>query len=261
MDFITYLFAFLAPGAFVYVDLIAAATNALNGAILSLRPDHYKKNYITVMGVLVMAVFGGIGGGITRDVLLNTTPGSLTNPWYLILIVIAWLVGLKIAFGKGQKFRETFFQLLTSFSLPWYAIVGVEKGLEAEWPLLGAIFLGIIGPTTGRFLIDVAAKVPAKHLVQGEWFIGTAALTSICFFLLRAGAYGAPFSLALGFVPATLLAFLIGFTFRVAAIWFGWEEPMPKVPAWLLKGQPRRDTLKEKMQPGWEPEWLEPENE
>jgi hypothetical protein len=36
---------------------------------------------------------------------------------------------------------------------------------------------------------------------------------------------------------------------------------MPKVPAWLLKGQPRRDTLKEKMQPGWEPEWLEPENE
>jgi hypothetical protein len=95
--------------------------------------------------------------------------------------------------------------------------------------------------------------------VQGEWFIGTAVITSLSFFLLRAGAFGAPWALALGLVPATLIAFLIGFVFRVAATWYGWEEPMPRgIPAWLLKGQPKRETLKEKMQPGWEPSWEEP---
>lgn len=57
-----------------------------------------------------------------------------------------------------------------------------------------------------------------------------------------------------GFVAATLVAFAFGFGFRVAAIWFAWEEPMPRVPAALLKGLPPRLTLKEKMQPGWEPE-------
>lgn len=66
--------------------------------------------------------------------------------------------------------------------------------------------------------------------------------------------------LSLSLVAASLLAFLIGFLFRVAAIWFGWEEPMPrKIPTWMLKGQPRRETLKEKMQPGWEPSWETPE--
>jgi len=258
MDFLTYLFAFLAPGAFVYVDLLAATVNGFNGALLAQRPDHYRGRYVTVVGILVFTIFGGIGGGVTRDILLNTTPGSLTNPWYLILIIIAWIVGLQLAFGKGQRFRETLYQFMTAFSLPWYAVVGVEKGLEAGWPLLGAIFLGVVGPTAGRFLIDVASGVPAKQFVQGEWFIGTAVLTSISFFLLRAGAYGAPFALSLSFVAATLLAFLIGFIFRLAATWFDWEEPMPKVPAWLLKGQPKRESLKEKMQPDWEPEWLEP---
>jgi uncharacterized membrane protein YeiH len=239
--------------------LLAAFTNALNGALLAQRPDHYKGIYITAMGILVFAVFGGIGGGITRDVLLNEVPGSLTNPWYIILIVVALIIGLFTAWNRGMQFRETYYQIMTSFSLPWYAVVGVEKGLAAEWPLLGAIFLGVVGPTAGRFLIDTASGVPAKQLVQGEWFIGTAMLTSLSFFFLRAGAYGGP-GLSLSLVAAALVAFAIGFTFRLAAIWFLWEEPMPRrIPAWLLKGQPKRESLKEKMQPGWVASWEQPE--
>jgi hypothetical protein len=40
----------------------------------------------------------------------------------------------------------------------------------------------------------------------------------------------------------------------VHAAWWAWEEPMPRVPAHLLKGLPGRLTLKEKMEPGWETE-------
>ena len=252
MGLIPYLLSFLTPGGFLYVDLFAAFTNALNGALLAQRPDHYRRNFFTVIGILVMAIFGGIGGGTTRDILLNEVPGSWTNPWYFILMILAWIIGLLIAFRKGQKFRETFYQFLTAFSLPWYAVVGVEKGLQAGWPLLGAIALGVVGPTAGRYLIDITSGVSSKHLVQGEWFVGTAILTSISFFLLRNGAMGG-FGLSLEFIPATLIAFLIGFAFRLAATWFGWEEPMPRVPAALLEGMPKRETLKEKMQPGWEP--------
>jgi uncharacterized membrane protein YeiH len=56
-------------GRFTTIDLIAASTNALNGAILARRPDHYKE--FTVVGILAMALLGGLGGGITRDVLLG----------------------------------------------------------------------------------------------------------------------------------------------------------------------------------------------
>lgn len=258
MDIITNLFSYLTPGDFLYIDLLAAFTNALNGALLCQRPDHYRGRYITTVGILVFAIFGGIGGGVSRDVLLNQEPGALTNPWYLILVAVAWVIGLQTAWTKGQTFRETYAQIMTSFSLPWYAVVGVEKGLAAEWPLLGAIFLGVVGPTAGRFLIDVASGVPAKQFVQGEWFIGTAVLTSVSYFFLRAGAFGGP-GLSLSLVAASLVAFAIGFVFRIAAIWYLWEEPMPRgIPDWLLKGQPKRESLREKMQPGWVPSWEAP---
>lgn len=70
-------------GDLTTLDLIAASTNALNGALLARPPDHYKN--LTVMGVMVMAVLGGIGGGVTRDVILNQMPAALKNPAYLVL--------------------------------------------------------------------------------------------------------------------------------------------------------------------------------
>jgi hypothetical protein len=52
-----------------------------------------------------------------------------------------------------------------------------------------------------------------------------------------------------------LIAFAVGFAFRLAAIWFCWEEPLPRVPDHVKGEVKKRTTLKEKMQPGWEPEY------
>ena len=67
-------------GDFTTIDLIAASTNSLNGALLARRPDHYK-NW-TVVGVLLMALADGPGRWITRDVLVGEVPSALTNPAY-----------------------------------------------------------------------------------------------------------------------------------------------------------------------------------
>ena len=82
-------------GSFVVIDLIAATTNAFNGAFLARQPSHYR-NY-TVIGILLLAVFGGIGGGVARDVLLNDVPSALTNGWYLILCTLAAVLALRIS--------------------------------------------------------------------------------------------------------------------------------------------------------------------
>ena len=44
-------------GNFTALDLIAAGTNALNGALLARRPDHHKN--FTIAGVLLMALLMG----------------------------------------------------------------------------------------------------------------------------------------------------------------------------------------------------------
>ena len=247
-SYFAYLASFITVGSFVIIDLIAATTNALNGALLAQRPDYYRGRQWTVVGIIILAIFGGIGGGVSRDVLLNKVPSAFTNPWYLILCTLAGIVGMLISFKGGQKFRETFYQFMTAFSLPWYAVIGMGAALSAGLPDIGAVAIGVVGPTAGRFLIDVTAGKSAKQFVRGEWFVGTAVLTSIVYLILFK-------YLALTVWPATLIAFAVGFLFRVGAIWYCWEEPLPRVPADVKGEVVRRETLKEKMQPDWEPKY------
>ncbi len=159
-------------GDFTTVDLIAASTNALNGALLARRPDHYRN--FTVVGILLMALLGGIGGGITRDILVNEIPAAITNPAYITLCVGFGVLGYFLAFASGQLFREGLFQFLTAFSLPWYAIAGAMKGVEVGLPVLGVLLLAVVGPTAGRYYIDITSGVPPKQFVRGEWFVAVA---------------------------------------------------------------------------------------
>ncbi len=219
---------------FTIIDLIAASTNALNGALLARRPDHYR-NY-TVVGILLMAFIGGIGGGVTRDIVLSHVPAAFLNPWYIVFCTLAGLVGLAVSYNTGQKFREGVFGVMTAFSLPWYAVVGVEAGLRAHVPVLAAVILGVIGPTAGRYFIDITSGVTPKQFVQGEWFVGTAVLASVLYLVLA--------GLGLSIWPATMLTFVVAFVFRLAAQWLRWEEPEPWEP---VPQKPRTGGWKESL--------------
>lgn len=246
-SYLAYLASFITVGNFVVIDLIAAATNALNGALISQRPDYYRGRQWTIVGILLMAIFGGIGGGVSRDILLNKIPGALTNPWYLIFCLLAGILGLLISYRASQNFREGFFQFMTAFSLPWYAAIGVSAGISAGLPDIAAIALGVVGPTAGRYLIDVTAGKSAAQFIRQEWFVPTAILTSLVY-LLCDKYFG------MTIWPATLIAFLAGFFFRVAALWNAWEEPLPKgIPASVMGEVKPVETLKERLKEGYEP--------
>lgn len=207
-------------GSFTALDLIAASTNALNGALLARRPDHYRN--FTVVGIILMALLGGIGGGVSRDVLLNDIPSALTDPAYIILCLVFGTVGYFLAYAKGQLFREGLFQFMTSFSLPMYALVGAQKATEAGLPIVGVLAIAVVGPTAGRYFIDVTCGVPPKQFIRGEWFVATAVLTGAVW--AAANALGAGTWVCAG------IALVIGFTFRIIALYRGWEEPLAKEP-------------------------------
>jgi uncharacterized membrane protein YeiH len=214
-------------GNFTTIDLIAAGTNSLNGALLARRPDHYKQ--YTAVGILLMALLGGLGGGITRDVIVAQVPAAITNPAYLCVAVFFGLIGYALAYKEGQLFREGLFQLMTAFSLPWYAIVGAQTGVKVGLPVAGCLLLGIVGPTAGRYYIDVTSGVSAKLFVRSEWFVGTALLTAAVWLALYAAGASTWFAAA--------AAFAVGFVFRMTALFRGWEEPMPDQPKGAIKSK------------------------
>jgi uncharacterized membrane protein YeiH len=219
-----------------YISLIAATTNAFNGALLARRPDHYK--HFTIAGIIILAYAGGIGGGIVRDVLLNKVPAPLVNPWYLILCFSAAVLALIIDFYSAQRFKDGLFQFMTAFTLPWYAIVGAQAALGAHLGYVAAVLIGIVATTAGRWIIDGACLVVPKQLVRGEFFVTAAALTGIAYCICYA-------VLGWSVAVSTVIAFLVGFGFRLTSQALGWEEWEPWEPEPLTEGEKQRKTLGE----------------
>ena len=207
--------------SFPNVDLFSAGINALYGVLVARNPSH-NRGY-SVAGLLIMAFFGGIGGGVTRDVLLSDIPGPLKSVEYPLVCVLMGVIGLLIyhwADSKEEYFRKRVMQYFKSFSLPWFAILGAHKALEHDLGIVSAIMVGVIATTAGGVLIDLFSGVTPEIVRPAEHLITTAVLAS-GIYAVSAVRQG-PFSFHI-----TLIAAALAFVFRVIAVKEHWKQIVP----------------------------------
>ena len=209
--------------SFPNVDLFSAGINALNGALVARNPSH-DRGYALV-GLLIMAFFGGIGGGVSRDILLNDIPSPLKDPMYILVCLLMGLLGVAIyryAESKEERFRKRTLAYFKSFTLPWFAILGAHKALDHGLGIYTAIMIGLISTTAGGMFIDVCSDVTPEILRPSEHIVTAA--------VLAAASYAVLAKYVLTSVPAfpiTLIAVLIGFLFRMIAVREHWGQIVP----------------------------------
>jgi len=212
--------------SFPNIDLFAAGVNALNGVLVARNPSH-NRGY-TLMGLLIMAFFGGIGGGVSRDMLLNEIPAPLFNAMYLVVCVLMGLLGLAIyhyAERQEEQFRTRTLAFFKSFSLPWFAILGAHKALEHDLGIFAAIVVGVLATTAGGVLIDLFSGVTPDVVLPREHVVTTAVLASLVYAVIAVQAKGIVFS------HVTLIAVLVAFVFRVLAVRDHWKQIVFAAPA------------------------------
>ena len=165
--------------------MFSAGINALNGVLVARNPSH-NRGY-TVAGLLIMAFFGGIGGGVTRDVLLNDIPAPFKDPIYLLVCVLMGLLGLVIyrwADSKEEAVSHEVLAYFKSFTLPWFAILGAHKALEHNLGIWSAIVIGLIATTAGGVLIDLFSGVTPEVVRPSQQLVMSAVLASTVYTLL-----------------------------------------------------------------------------
>src|SRR6185436_4084015 len=209
--------------SFPNVDLFSAGVNALYGVLVARNPSH-NRGY-SVAGLLIMAFFGGIGGGVTRDVLLGDIPGPLKSLEYPVVCALMGVIGLLIyrwADSKEEYFRIRIMQYFKSFSLPWFAILGAQKALEHDLGIVSAIMIGVIATTAGGVLIDLFSGVTPEIVRPAEHIVTAAVVSSLVY--VSIATVGATDD---RFFPVTLIAVLSGFLFRVFAVRDHWKQIVP----------------------------------
>jgi uncharacterized membrane protein YeiH len=208
---------------FPNIDLFSAGINALNGALVAQNPSH-NRGY-TAAGLLIMAFFGGIGGGVSRDVLLNDIPSPFRSPIYFVVCLLMGLLGLAIyryLASKEERFRRRTLAYLKSFSLPWFAILGAHKALEHDLGIFAAIVIGVIATNSGGVFIDLFSGVTPEIVRPSEQLVTAS--------VLAGGVYAALATYeksSTSFFPVTLISVLVAFVFRVFAVREHWPSIVP----------------------------------
>jgi uncharacterized membrane protein YeiH len=211
---------------FPQVDLFSAGVNALNGVLVARNPSH-NRGY-TLVGLLIMAYFGGIGGGVTRDILLNETPAPLKGASYPIICLLMGLLGLAIyryAASKEERFRTKLLAFFKSFTLPWFAVLGAHRALDHNLGICAAILIGLIATTAGGVLIDLFSGVTPEIVMPCEQLVSSALIASTVYTLLAVSMKNRT-----DFFPITLIAVSVAFVFRVLAVREHWRSVVPHNP-------------------------------
>ena len=135
-------------GIFITIlDLIGTFAFAISGIRLA-----SGKN-IDWFGAYIIGLATAIGGGTTRDLLLDVTPFWMLDSKYFLTTGVALLATLlfkNIVFKLGN----TLF-LFDAIGLGLFTIVGISKSLDAQLPFWVCIVMGTITGTVGGLIRDV----------------------------------------------------------------------------------------------------------
>lgn len=104
-------------------------------------------------GAYVVGFVTAIGGGTIRDLLLDVTPGWMTDPIYLICtgLALLWV----ILWGKYLIHLHNTFFIFDSIGLALFTVVGLGKSLALGYPIWVAIIMGSITGAAGGVIRDV----------------------------------------------------------------------------------------------------------
>ncbi|OFW56758.1 MAG: hypothetical protein A2133_12315 [Actinobacteria bacterium RBG_16_64_13] len=195
----------------LYLDLTAVFLGGLSGSI------HAVRRGFAVTGLVAMAIAGGLGGGILRDLLLQSgPPAALTRAWYLPTVLAA--AGIGFFFGSFVKRFRKPIVLMDAVWLGLYAVVGAQKALGLGFSGFSSILVGAVTATGGSVMMDLLAG-QRPELVQPGPIGHFGAVVGAVIYVAMEHWVGVPSLVAM--IATVAVVFVI----RVAALRFGIQVP------------------------------------
>jgi len=194
------------------VDLAAIVVGALTGGLLAAREG------FAVSGVLLLAVSGGLGGGLIRDILLaHGTPVALTNRAYLPTVAVTAAVTF---FFSGWLSRLTrLLVVLDAVTLGFFTVIGAQKAQLAGLPSASVVFIGVVTAVGGAVIRDILLAQQAYIVRPGPYFAVAALIGAVALTVLAG-------PLALPPLPVAAIVIVLVAGLNVLSVWRGWEAPV-----------------------------------
>ena len=197
---------------FSVIDFLAVFTGAMGGAAEAARDSEREYD---IVGVVGLGLVSALGGGITRDVLLNRgTPLALVDVRYLLFAFAGALITILLRAQIGQA-GQTALLIVDAAALGLYAVAGSTRAQDAGLGWVPALLLGVITAAGGGAWRDVLSGRTPAVFQRGRPYVLVALCASAIYLGGRYSEAATPYPTVAGTVS--------GFVLRLAALRFDWR--------------------------------------
>ena len=202
------------PGTLLLIlDLLGTFAFALNGALTAVRAAD-----LDIVGVVALAMTTALGGGILRDVILDSLPPATFSDWRYLAVAAAGGL-LAFAFARHLQRLLTPITVLDAAGLSLFAVTGASKALDLGLGPIQAIILGALTGVGGGTLRDVLIRRVPTVLTSELYAIPALAAATVTVAASATGTYG---------LPAAIGAAALCFTVRMLGVRFRLNAPGPR---------------------------------
>jgi uncharacterized membrane protein YeiH len=197
---------------FSLIDFSGVFVGALGGALAAVRDTRYKYDLVGVTG---LALASALGGGITRDLILQKGPPlAFADARYLITALAGAVLGMLFA-HRISKNTERVILFVDAAALGLFSVAGSTRAIDAGMTRLPALLLGATTAVGGGCIRDVLSGRTPRIFERGELYAIAAAFGAAIFLVCDAYRLSREISTAIGST--------CGFGLRLLAWRFGWE--------------------------------------
>ncbi|WP_295728616.1 trimeric intracellular cation channel family protein [uncultured Muribaculum sp.] len=165
-------------------------------------------------GAYTVGLVTAIGGGTLRDILLDIPVFWMQTWWYLAVTGLSLIV--VIVFRRILVHTRVLF-IFDTIGLALFVVIGIQKTIDADYPLWVAIIMGIITGAIGGVIRDIL--INSEPLLFKKDLYATACLAGGLVYGMLI-AFGAPVTVQGIACAATVIAM------RVLALRYGWSLPV-----------------------------------
>jgi uncharacterized membrane protein YeiH len=197
---------------FSLIDFMGVFVGALGGALAAVRDVRYKYDLVGVTG---LALASALGGGITRDLILQKGPPlAFADERYLITALAGAVIGMLFAQRIGRN-TERAIIFIDAAALGLFAVAGSTRAIDAGMRSLPALLLGATTAVGGGCIRDVLSGRTPVIFERGKLYAIAAAFGAATF--LACDAFRLPREVS------TAVGTTCGFGLRLLALRYQWE--------------------------------------
>ncbi|HET8593918.1 MAG TPA: trimeric intracellular cation channel family protein [Intrasporangium sp.] len=195
------------------LDLTGTFAFALNGALTAMRVAD-----VDIIGVLTLGIITAMGGGIVRDILIDSLPPATFSDWRYLAVAAG---GSLVAFFLGRWLTHLLgpINMLDAAGLSLFAVTGASKALAFGLGPAQAVILGAVTAVGGGTLRDVLTKRVPNVLRSELYAIPALIAATIVVVTTIMGVYG----LAVALIAAGLC-----FAVRMIGVRYDLNAPKPR---------------------------------